>query len=224
MSQIYTREAATITSAVALGTNLSSGATNVGHARWIQVVGDGTVVAKNEDGSTATFVCLGGEVITGRFREITSADTRIRYGNGDVPPVVPPESTGLIELDAAIAEVIDDVEAIDVKVVATVADPGDAAAIPVTRSAAIGLDIADAAETNTLAVPAFAGQELLLYVTALAGSGTRVVTVTGGVDVAGNDTLTFDAAGQSLVLRAIDVGGTLRWALTHADGAAASGA
>lgn len=224
MSQIYTREAATITTAVKLGTNLSSGAASVGHARWIQVVGDGTIVAKNEDGTSATFVCVGGEVITGRFREITSADTRIRYGNGDVPPVVQPESVGLLAIEADLIEAEADIDALELAVVTPVDDPGHAAAIPVTRSAAIGLDIADAAETNTLAVPAFAGQELLLYATALAGSGTRAVTVTGGVDVAGNDTLTFDAAGQSAVLRAIDVGGTLRWALTHADGAAASGA
>lgn len=55
--------------------------------RWFQVVGSGTVVIVNEDGTTGTFVCVGGEVLTGAFRSLTSMTcTRLRFGTAD-PPV-----------------------------------------------------------------------------------------------------------------------------------------
>jgi hypothetical protein len=53
---------------------------------WVQVVGGGTVVVENKDGSVGTFVCLGGEVLPGEFRELTSFTcTRVRMGNGPLP-------------------------------------------------------------------------------------------------------------------------------------------
>ena len=48
---------------------------------WIEVVGSGTLAVTNEDGSTGTFTCVGGEKIAGVFRAITTCTvTRVRVG------------------------------------------------------------------------------------------------------------------------------------------------
>lgn len=94
--------------------------------------------------------------------------------------------------------------------------------IPVTGSGQIPLTIADAAETNALAVPTFEGQELTLYVTALTGSGTRAVTVASAFNQAGNTIITFNTAGDFVVLRAIKIGAAYAWRLVVNDGAALS--
>ena len=103
--KIYTREQASVVTPITLGTNEPSGAVSEGHALWIQVAEPGTVVARSEDGSLATFVCGGGEVLTGRFSAIVSSTGRIRYGNGPVPPVVMPTDAGLLELAADLEEI-----------------------------------------------------------------------------------------------------------------------
>ena len=94
--------------------------------------------------------------------------------------------------------------------------------IPVTGSGQIPLTIADAAETNTLAVPTFEGQELTLYVTALTGSGTRAVTVASAFNQAANTIITFNNAGDFVVLRGIKIGAAYAWRLVVNDGAALS--
>lgn len=99
---------------------------------------------------------------------------------------------------------------------AEVADPGDGEAIPVGASAIIGFTHAGA-ETNTLADPTFVGQKLVLY-DDVATSGARVVTAASAVNQAGNTSLTFNAAGETLVLEAIAVGGAPKWRVTANDG------
>lgn len=99
-------------------------------------------------------------------------------------------------------------------------DPGDAAAIPVNRSAHIPITTA-AAETNTLAIPAFIGQKLILICDVYA-VGDRVVTVASAVNQTGNNTLTFGAAGDMIVLEAAQVAGALVWRVTANDGVALS--
>lgn len=95
-------------------------------------------------------------------------------------------------------------------------DPGDATAIPVTRSAHIAITTA-AAETNTLAIPTFIGQKLILVCDVYA-AGDRVVTAAAAVNQTGNNTLTFGAAGDFIVLEAAQVAGALVWRVTHNDG------
>jgi hypothetical protein len=56
---------------------------------------------------------------------------------------------------------------------ATLADPGHSAPIPVTRSASIAITTAGA-ETNTLAIPTFIGQQLALICDVYVGD--RVIT------------------------------------------------
>jgi hypothetical protein len=106
----------------------------------------------------------------------------------------------------------------DARLLANVADPGTGQAIPVTRSAYIGI-VTAGAETNTLAIPTFIGQRLILNMDTRVG-GDRVVTSAQAVNQAGNNTLTFGAARDCIVLEAIKVGGAFRWQVTANDGVA----
>jgi hypothetical protein len=103
-----------------------------------------------------------------------------------------------------------------------IADPGTGEAIPVTGSGYVEIAIGDAAQTNTLAVPTFVGQELTIYAVSRAGSGTRTITVASAVNQTGNNTILLDAAGETVVLRAIKVGAALAWRVIVADGATLS--
>ena len=49
------------------------------------------------------------------------------------------------------------------------------------------------------------------------GGGDRVVTVTGNVNAAGNNTITFATAGEYIVLEAFTVAGALVWRKTGGD-------
>lgn len=97
-----------------------------------------------------------------------------------------------------------------------------AAAIPVTGNGIVALTIADAAETNTLAVPTFSGQEITIFCDTRAGSGTRVVTVASAINATGNNTITFNAQSEFIVLRGIKQGATFAWRVVAADGATLS--
>jgi hypothetical protein len=105
------------------------------------------------------------------------------------------------------------------------ADPGTAAAIPVTASVAIPLVIGAGAETNTLAVPSFISQTLMLYVATI-GAGTRAVTVASAINQAGNTIITLNSAADWILLRAIGTTNsatpTLAWRVVTNDGCALS--
>lgn len=101
-----------------------------------------------------------------------------------------------------------------------VADPGTGQAIPVTGSAYIGFTIAGS-ETNTLAIPTFIGQALELNCDTYT-SGSRAVTAAQAINQAGNTVMTFGAARDYIVLRAVKVGGALRWQVSYNDGVALS--
>jgi hypothetical protein len=103
-----------------------------------------------------------------------------------------------------------------------IADPGTGQAIPVTGSGYVEIAVGDTAETNSLAVPTFVGQELTIYAVSRAGSGTRTITVASAFNTAGNNTILLDAAGETIVLRAIKIGTALAWRVIVADGATLS--
>lgn len=103
-----------------------------------------------------------------------------------------------------------------------IADPGTGKAIPVTSSGYVEIAIGDAAQTNTLAVPAVIGQELTIYVVSVAGTGSRTITVASAINQTGNNTILLDAAGETVVLRAIKIGAALAWRVIVADGATLS--
>jgi hypothetical protein len=103
-----------------------------------------------------------------------------------------------------------------------IADPGTGQAIPVTGSGYVEIAISDTAETNTLAVPTFVGQELTIYAVSVDGAGTRTITVASAFNTDGDNTILLDAAGETVVLRAIKVGEALAWRVIVADGATLS--
>lgn len=74
------------------------------------------------------------------------------------------------------------------------------------------------AETNTLAAPTVQGAILSICATTV-GTGTRVVTVASAINKAGNNTITFAAAGDRITLIANAVGAsTLAWRVLANDG------
>ncbi len=101
------------------------------------------------------------------------------------------------------------------------ADPGDGVAIPVTRSATVAFTTGGSGETNTIAVPSFIGQRMILCLD-VDGGGDRVVTVAQPVNQTGNNTLTFADANDRCILETIQVAGGLVWTLSHNDGVALS--
>lgn len=96
-----------------------------------------------------------------------------------------------------------------------VADPGASGAIAVTKGGVCRL-VTAGAETRTLAIPTFLGQELTLQMKT--DGGDCVVTSAQAVNQTGNNTLTFNDAGDMIKLIAIDVGGALRWRVVANDG------
>jgi hypothetical protein len=89
-----------------------------------------------------------------------------------------------------------------------ITDPGNAGAIPVTRSGVCAMTSAGA-ETRTLAIPSFIGQRLVLVADTYVGD--IVVTAASAVNVANNNTLTFGAVSEAIELVGVSVGGTLCW-------------
>lgn len=102
-----------------------------------------------------------------------------------------------------------------------VADPGTAAAIPVTKSASISLTIGAGAETNTLAIPTFVGQTLNI-VAGVIGAGSRAITSAQAINQTGNTVMTFGQLRDFIALRAVTVAGVLKWTVTSNDGVALS--
>ena len=97
----------------------------------------------------------------------------------------------------------------------TIADPGNAGAIPVTASGVCALTSAGA-ETRSLAIPTFMGQRLSLICDTYVGN--IVVTAASAVDSAAHTVMTFGAAGRVVTLVGVTVGGSRKWRLVGADG------
>lgn len=100
-----------------------------------------------------------------------------------------------------------------------IVDPGNAGAIPVTRSGHVPL-VTAAAETRTLADPAAAGLTLDLYFKT--DVGNCVVTSASPVNQTGNNTLTFADVGDHIRLAAIEDGADIEWRVVANDGVALS--
>ena len=101
------------------------------------------------------------------------------------------------------------------RVPAAIADPGDAGAIPVTRSGSVAITTEDA-ETRTLAVPGVAG--ITLVISLDVDGGDCVITVAAAINQTGNNIITMDDAGETIVLTAVQVAGGLVWRVLNNDG------
>ncbi|MFH1984128.1 MAG: hypothetical protein ABIL58_19995 [Pseudomonadota bacterium] len=102
-----------------------------------------------------------------------------------------------------------------------IADPGDAGAIPVTRSGQVPITTGGSGETRTLAIPALAGITLAISID-VDGGGDAVITAAAAVNQTGNNTITMGDAGDTIVLTAVQVAGALVWRVLVNDGCALS--
>jgi hypothetical protein len=120
--------------------------------------------------------------------------------------------TGQLNVETALAEILAHVPAL-------IADPGDAGAIPVTRTGTCALTTTEAGgETRTLAIPTKAGQKLSISLDV--DGGDAVITVAAAINQTGNDTITLADAGDYIVLEGVQVAGALVWRVTENDGCA----
>lgn len=183
------------------------------YVRFANGVADATKVTKGAFRKSAD---------TGTAKRLMGARFLTSAAAGEVAQVwfVAPDSA----LGVDVAGLSADLDGVDSAVTAlepykpgVVADPGDAGAIPVTASGVVALVTTEAGgETRTLAAPTFAGQAMTLSLDT--DGGDCVVTVAGGVNVTGNNTLTLDNAGEVIGLAAVSVGGALKWRIAHNDG------
>lgn len=98
-----------------------------------------------------------------------------------------------------------------------ITDPGSGAAIPVTASGQISLTTGTGAETNTMAIPAFIGEQIGIIL-GTAGGGTRTITVASAINQAGNTKMAFTQANDAIILTSFSSAGTLLWRVTYNDG------
>jgi hypothetical protein len=95
------------------------------------------------------------------------------------------------------------------------ADPGDAGAITVNRNSTVAI-VTAGAETRTLPNPAKAG--LTVALTLSVDNGDCVITAAAAINQTGNTTLTFDNAGETIILTSVTVGANTRWRVVSNDG------
>lgn len=96
-----------------------------------------------------------------------------------------------------------------------IADPGDGLAIPVTRSGQLAVTTTGA-ETRTLAIPAINGIEIMISMDV--DGGDCVIAAAGAINQTGNNRITLNDAGDTIVLRAVQVAGGLLWKAGNNDG------
>lgn len=96
-----------------------------------------------------------------------------------------------------------------------IADPGAAGAVPVTKSGSVAITTA-AAETRTIAIPGVAGISIAISMDVDAGD--CVITAAAAINQTGNNTITLNDAGDTIVLTAVQKAGTLIWRVVVNDG------
>ena len=100
-------------------------------------------------------------------------------------------------------------------------DPGDAKAIPVSKSGVCAITTTTAGgETRTLAVPSKVGD--IITLTLDVDGGNCVVTAASAINQAGNNTITMGDAGDTISLIATQVAGVTAWRVLVNDGNALS--
>jgi hypothetical protein len=105
------------------------------------------------------------------------------------------------------------------KAAVAITDPGNAGAIPVTKSGSVAITTAGA-ETRTIAIPGLAG--ITIAISLNVDGGDCVITAAAAINQTGNNTITMGDAGDTIVLTAVLVGAALRWRVLVNDGCALS--
>jgi hypothetical protein len=100
-----------------------------------------------------------------------------------------------------------------------IADPGDGEAIPVIKSGTVAITTTGA-ETRTIAIPGLAGIEIAISMDV--DGGDCVITAASPINQTGNNTITLNDAGDTVVLKAIQKAGALVWRVVVNDGATLS--
>lgn len=194
-------------------------------AKWLQVIGAGTVVVQNEDGSTGTFVCGGGEVIPGTFRRLTSIGlcTSVRAGSGTPPAplsggsVATTGTTGAVELSVApasaavpIAAGIND-PSITNAALAVFGDGSDGALV--FDGTSVVLSITPSANVYTLARDIFASSITVAAGVSVYAAGFRVfcqgtctIAATGSINNDGKAAVTSTAGAITNASGSLGVG------------------
>lgn len=116
--------------------------------------------------------------------------------------------TSNTEVEAALQEIYP-------KAPVAIADPGDAGAIPVTKSGVVSITTT-AAQTRTLAIPGIAGISLIINMDV--DGGDCVIATAAAINQTGNNRITLNDAGDTIILRAVQVAGALVWRAGNNDG------
>jgi predicted RecA/RadA family phage recombinase len=96
-----------------------------------------------------------------------------------------------------------------------ITDPGNAGAIPVTNTGTCPI-VTTGAQTRTLAAPTYAGQVLVLGMKT--DGGDCVITASAGINQTGNNTITMNDAGDTIVLVGVENGASKVWRVVVNDG------
>ena len=120
--------------------------------------------------------------------------------------------TSETEVEAALQEIYP-------KAPVAIADPGDGNAIPVTKSGSVPITTGGA-ETRTIAIPGLAGITIVISVDVYVGD--CVITVAAAINQTGNNTITMNTAGDTIVLTAVQVASALVWRMVVNDGCSLS--
>lgn len=92
---------------------------------------------------------------------------------------------------------------------AEIEDPGSGETIYVTKNRGVCSVVTAAAEARTLAAPDREGLETMIALKT--DGGDLTLTVTDGYNADGDTSITYDDAGDYVVFRSIDVGGSYYW-------------
>ncbi len=167
------------------------------------VINDGAAIFWDADGNP-----LNGTAGTGCATTVSGGNTFMGFAVGQAGAT---DETVRLDL-VGVASVTNTIHN---ALTAVIADPGSAGAIPVDDSGHVDI-VTVAAETRTLAAPASVGE--LLLISMKTDGGDCVITCATGLNQTGNNTITMNDAGDSILLVGIAVGTNKRWRVVANDG------
>ena len=166
-------------------------------------INDGAAVYWDEDGNP-----LGGTAGTGAATTTSGGNTFMGFAVGAAAETAETVRIDLIGV-ASVTNTIHNA------LTAVIVDPGNAGAIPVTDTGHVDI-VTAAAETRTLAAPASIGELLLLSMKT--DGGDCVIAIATGINQTGNNRITMNDAGDSILLVGVASGANKLWRVVYNDG------